>query len=482
MLDRHEHAGQDESGQPERHHDAQSASSCHRAERTRVARFVVGELARVVVGHGRSSVARGVRGGGLASRRGAGAETGRAACSDGSGSRAPPRSASRRCWGPACSSSGRPATAAAGSAVLVALPLAAAIAALNAASTTRLAMRHPVSGGAYAYGRAELGPMAGFSAGFLFLLGKTASVAAIALVGGSYLWPGSERPVAVALVVVLAALNATGVRSTAIVSAVAAAVVIVVLVAVLGVSLPGADVARLAGDARPLGVLPAAGLIFFAFAGYARVATLGEEVRDPVRVLPRAVLLAVAVVFVLSAATLARAAGGSRRRGAGRGHGAGGRAGASRLGARAAGGRRCRLRRIARRGARRAESHRPGDGAGRRAAVRAGAHRPTHGDAGRLRRLRRGRRGGRRCCCSSRCTSSASRRARCSGTTRSRTWRRSARAGELGLARGIPIAGLAGCLLVAATTSWPALLGVAVALAVALGVRALVRTGARRVT
>jgi APA family basic amino acid/polyamine antiporter len=51
-------------------------------------------------------------------------------------------------------------------------------------------------------------------------------------------------------------------------------------------------------------VLTATGLIFFAFAGYARVATLGEEVRDPVRTLPRAVLLAVTTVLILSAATL----------------------------------------------------------------------------------------------------------------------------------------------------------------------------------
>lgn len=203
-----------------------------------------------------------------------------------------------------------PATAAAGSAVLIALPLAALIAALNATSTTRLAMRHPVSGGAYAYGRAELGPTAGFAAGLLFLLGKTASVAAIALVGGEYLWPGAGRLVAVLLVLALAVLNATGVRATAAVSAVAAAIVIAVLVAVIVLSVPSANADALAasglvsGEVHPLGVLTATGLIFFAFAGYARVATLGEEVRDPVRTIPRAVLVAVALVFALSAATL----------------------------------------------------------------------------------------------------------------------------------------------------------------------------------
>ncbi len=367
-----------------------------------------------------------------------------------------------------------PATAAAGSAVLLALPLAAAIAALNAASTTRLAMRYPVAGGAYAYGRAELGPTAGFSAGLLFLVGKTASVAAIALVGGSYLWPGFERTVAIGLVIVLAAVNATGVRSTAVVSAVAAAVVIVVLVAVLGVSLPGADVSRLGGEAHPLGVLPAVGLIFFAFAGYARVATLGEEVKDPVRVLPRAVLFAIATVFLVSAATLVALLAGLGverlaaataplaelappgwelvlRAAAGVacvGSLAGVLAGLSRTGLAMArdGELPSALARIGRRTATPVISDvsvavvavaavlllEPVQVIGVSAVAVLGYYAIAH-----LAALRAGR--------------------------------------SLGLARGIPIAGLVGCVLVAATTSWPALLGVAVLLAVALGVRALVR-------
>lgn len=366
-----------------------------------------------------------------------------------------------------------PATAAAGSAVLVALPLAAAIAGLNAASTTRLAMRHPVSGGAYAYGRAEFGPAAGFSAGLLFLVGKTASVAAIALVGGSYLWPGAERPVAIALVIVLAGVNATGVRSTAIVSAVAAGVVIVVLVVVLGVSIPDADLSRLAGVSHPLGVLPAAGLIFFAFAGYARVATLGEEVRDPVRVLPRAVLLAVTTVFLLSALTLIALLAGL---------GVDGLAAAT---------------------APVADIAPPGWALALRAVAALACIGSLTGVLAGLSR-----------------TGLAMARDGELPSALAHIGRRTAtpvvsdvsvavvavvavllldavqvigisavavlgyyaiahvaalRAGAgLGLARGIPIAGLLGCVVIAATTSWPALLGVAASLIVALGVRALV--------
>jgi APA family basic amino acid/polyamine antiporter len=200
-----------------------------------------------------------------------------------------------------------PAAADAGAGILLALPLAGAVAALNALSTTRLAMAYPVSGGAYAYGRAELGALPGFVAGVLFLIGKTASVAAIASIAGAYLWPTFERPVAVAAVVVLAIVNATGIRSTAVVSTIVAAAVVAVLVTVLivtaanGAGLPPVSPVVVSGGV--LGVLQAAALIFFTFAGYARIATLGEEVRDPTRTLPRAVIAALAIVLLLSAAT-----------------------------------------------------------------------------------------------------------------------------------------------------------------------------------
>jgi len=199
-----------------------------------------------------------------------------------------------------------PAAADAGAGILIALPVAAVVAALNALSTTRLAMAHPVSGGAYAYGRAELGPLPGFVAGVLFLLGKTASVAAIASIAGAYLWPEFARPVAVAAVVVLAIVNATGIRSTAVVSTIIAAAVVAVLLVVLivtvaqGAGEPPRSPVVLTGGV--LGVLQAAALIFFTFAGYARIATLGEEVREPSRTLPRAVIAALSIVLLLSAA------------------------------------------------------------------------------------------------------------------------------------------------------------------------------------
>jgi len=198
-----------------------------------------------------------------------------------------------------------PAAGAAGNLLLLALVAAGAVAALNAAATAQLAAASPVAGGAYVYGRERLGEWAGFVAGWGFVVGKTASCAAIAWTLGAYVAPGHERWVAAVAVLAITLLALGGVARTAAVSRVLAVVVVAALVAAVVVGLapgagPAAPVAALAPpSAGPLGVLQAAGLLFFAFAGYARVATLGEEVRDPARSIPRAVAVSLTIVLVL---------------------------------------------------------------------------------------------------------------------------------------------------------------------------------------
>lgn len=198
-----------------------------------------------------------------------------------------------------------PAAAAAGSGLLVGLALAGAVAYCNAMASARLAARYPASGGTYVYGRERLGPFWGYLAGWAFVVGKTASCAAMALTVGAYVWPGQAHAVAVAAVVALTAVNYGGVQKSALATRSIVAVVLAVLAAVVVSSLGSgaADAGRLepGGDASPGDVLQAAGLLFFAFAGYARIATLGEEVRDPERTIPRAVPLALGIALVVYA-------------------------------------------------------------------------------------------------------------------------------------------------------------------------------------
>ncbi|MFC8297718.1 APC family permease [Micromonospora orduensis] len=205
-----------------------------------------------------------------------------------------------------------PAAAAAGGAgLLPALVLAGFIAFCNATSSARLAALYPESGGTYVYGRERLGPFAGFLAGWGFVVGKTASCAAMALTIGAYLWPGQARLVAVVAVLAVTAVNLRGIGKTATATKLLVALVLAVLALVAVVGVAGGPVhldhlTDAGGSAR--GVLTAAGLLFFAFAGYARIATLGEEVRDPQRTIPRAVPLALgavlAIYLVLAVVTL----------------------------------------------------------------------------------------------------------------------------------------------------------------------------------
>jgi basic amino acid/polyamine antiporter, APA family len=199
-----------------------------------------------------------------------------------------------------------PAAGAAGSWLLGALVVAGGVAYANATSSAALAAVYPESGGAYVYGRRRLGPFWGFLAGWAFVAGKLASCAAMALTLGSYVAPGLARPVALAGLAAVTAANYLGVAKTAAATRVLVAVVLAALAAAVAGMLFGgrADPGNLAGPGPGqglLGVLQAAGLLFFAFAGYARVATLGEEVADPAHTIPRAVPLALGIVLAVYA-------------------------------------------------------------------------------------------------------------------------------------------------------------------------------------
>jgi basic amino acid/polyamine antiporter, APA family len=198
------------------------------------------------------------------------------------------------------------AAAQAGSLLVLALVLAGATAWVNATSTAQLAAVHPTSGGAYAFGRRQLGEWAGFVAGWGFVTGKSASIAAMAYTFALYLVPAGDwtaRWVAIAAVVAVTGVNLAGitrtVQATVAILIPVLLVLLTVIVAGIGGGLGAAAATTPPDGPTVFGVLQAAGLLFFAFAGYARIATMGEEVRDPRRTIPRAVFGALAFTLVL---------------------------------------------------------------------------------------------------------------------------------------------------------------------------------------
>jgi basic amino acid/polyamine antiporter, APA family len=216
----------------------------------------------------------------------------------------------------------------AGTGILLALPLAALLALFNGLSSAQLAAAHPVSGGTYEYGHRFLEPWLGFSAGWMFLLAKSASAATAALGLAGYLLllvsgePPEGDPAAAGTVariavggvavVLVTLLVARGIRQSNRANLLVVGVTLGVLVIFLAVGLPGA-VAEIAGaggnalalpeggifEAGPGALLHATALLFVAYTGYGRIATLGEEVKRPRSTIPRAIWITLATVAVL---------------------------------------------------------------------------------------------------------------------------------------------------------------------------------------
>ena len=195
-----------------------------------------------------------------------------------------------------------PATAAARHGIWIALAIAALVALCNAMSSARLAAIYPQSGGTYVYGRERLGPFWGYLAGWSFIVGKIASCAAMALAIGSYAWPAHAHLVAASAAVAATVINYVGVQRSAAATLVIVTMTLAVLTAVVVVCLTGPrSAARDVEPATIRGVAEAAGLLFFAFAGFARLATLGEEVREPRRTIPRAIAISLALTVAVYA-------------------------------------------------------------------------------------------------------------------------------------------------------------------------------------
>ena len=193
----------------------------------------------------------------------------------------------------------------AGPSLLVSLFLAAIAATCNALSSAELAARHPESGGTYEYGYQLLGAWPGFVAGWMFLASKMAAAAVVAIGLGAYarmLAPSIEpRLPSVAAILAFTALNYFGVRRTSRVNLAIVATSIATLLLLVFVGARSFEISRLQPFAPggTAGMLEAASLLFFAYTGYARIATLGEEVRDPRRTIPRAILVTIVTAALL---------------------------------------------------------------------------------------------------------------------------------------------------------------------------------------
>jgi basic amino acid/polyamine antiporter, APA family len=203
----------------------------------------------------------------------------------------------------------------AGPALIAGLLIAAVAATANALSSAQLAAEYPYAGGTYEYGYRVLGAWPGFIAGWMFLVSKIAAAGTVALGLGGYtaafLPQVPPRAIAVAAVIVFTALNYFGVRRSSRANLVIVSVSIgaLLLFVIAGAGAVSLDNLQPFAPAGWRGTLEAAAILFFAYTGYARIATLAEEVREPRRTIPRAIVITIAGAVLLYTAVAVVAVG-----------------------------------------------------------------------------------------------------------------------------------------------------------------------------
>jgi APA family basic amino acid/polyamine antiporter len=192
-----------------------------------------------------------------------------------------------------------------GAGVVIAIVAAAAVATCNGLSSAQLAANHPVSGGTYEYGYRYLNSWLGFTAGWMFLCAKSASAATASLGFTGYFLhaldvnPRWLVPIALIVVAVMTTIVLSGIRLSSRVNIVIVSLTLISLAAFIVGGMSAVSAARLEMTIEPLPLLQATALMFVAYTGYGRIATLGEEVREPRTTIPRAILMTLVISAVL---------------------------------------------------------------------------------------------------------------------------------------------------------------------------------------
>lgn len=192
-----------------------------------------------------------------------------------------------------------------GPAFIIGLLIAGIIASFNALSSAQLAAAYPISGGTYEYGYRVLHPILGFSAGWLFLISKITAAGVVAIGFGSYFsqMVPTTSPIIYSLlaVVLLTGANLFGIRKAGLLNGIIVTITIgsLVFLAISGIQHIKIENFKPFAPFGIQGIAQSAAILFFAFTGYARIATLAEEVNDPQKTIPQAIIITIISAILL---------------------------------------------------------------------------------------------------------------------------------------------------------------------------------------
>lgn len=193
----------------------------------------------------------------------------------------------------------------AGAAFIIGLMIAGVVASFNGLSSAQLAAVYPQSGGTYEYGYRVLNPYLGFSAGWMFLASKLSAAGIVAIGFGDYFYQlapfFSPMAYSVSAVVLLTIANLLGIKKAGLLNIVIVLITVASLLYFIfgGISNVSVENYQPFAPFGVRGIAESAAILFFAFTGYARIATLAEEVVEPKKTIPKAVIITIATAIIL---------------------------------------------------------------------------------------------------------------------------------------------------------------------------------------
>ena len=185
---------------------------------------------------------------------------------------------------------------------IVGLLIASTLAFANASSSAQLSSLFPKTGGTYLYAKEVLGKPYAIVAGTVFIVGKTISCIAIALTIGNYISPVYGKELGVALCLLIFLLSFSGIHKTAEIARwflwILFGLLIFYSISIISTSGVDYNIPVFSVDSFN-DILLSASIWFFAFTGYSRLATFGEEIKNPKEIIPTAIFTGLGITILV---------------------------------------------------------------------------------------------------------------------------------------------------------------------------------------
>ncbi|NEP03040.1 MAG: amino acid permease [Symploca sp. SIO2E9] len=201
-----------------------------------------------------------------------------------------------------------------GSAVIGALVVAGLLGACNSLNLAQLAASHPVSGGIYEYGYKYLTPALGFTGGWIYFLSKIAVAATAALGFAGYLLNTTgfndsrvlivvaEAAVLIVTLIVIGGMRSFKVTTIAVVSVTILSLLFLIIAGSFVCLANGFEHLSFANSSSGNSIknfLESVALMFISYNGAARISMMSEEITEPRKNIPKAILLTIVVTMLL---------------------------------------------------------------------------------------------------------------------------------------------------------------------------------------